>query len=218
MCLDILKSHIHRDIRDMKEIVEMSERLLTEEGNHLVGRVSQELEGFSGTEKEFMKGWYSVDTHRLDKVFPNIQRRALFITALCMTETNLLLTCEMCQRAFNLPDSFKKKKGNLRVIDQALSYLERHLTIRSKALATDWETLQHYWTLRNCLVHNDGKPRSPSELKEVTNICAPILTIELGQDNQLVFHKGSVRIVLHMIGLFFETLLNEIGRNKLPAQ
>jgi hypothetical protein len=213
MHLDMLKSRIHSDLRDMKEIVEMSERLLTEEGNRLVGRVSQELEGFSGTEQEFMKGWYSVGIHRLDKVFPNIQRRALFTTAMCMTESNLLLVCAMCQRAFDLPHVFKKK-GNQRIIVQVLSYLQSNFAMRPKALTLDWETLQHYWTLRNCLVHNDGKPK-PSELKEVTDFCAPIPTIELDQDNRLVFHEGSVSRALHVIGLFFDTLLNEIERNKL---
>jgi len=216
MWMDILKSQIHGDLNDMKGTVEMSERLLAEEGNRLVGRVVHELEGLSGTEKEFMKGWYGDDIHRLDKVFSNIQRRALFTTAMCMTESNLLLACEICQRAFNLSDTFKKK-GNQRIIIQAISYLQRNLTIRTKALTSDWETLQHFWTLRNCLVHNDGKPK-PSDLKEVADFCAPIPTLELDQDKRLVFHEGSVNMALHIIGLFFSTLLNEIDRNKLPGR
>lgn len=117
------RSQIHNDIANMKRIVEQVEYHLTNDAKDLAKRVSDKLEGLPEEQKKFMVGWYSDDFHCLDRVFPNIQRRALFLTVMCMTEANILLACEICHRVFDLPHAFKKKENErVRVIVKALSY------------------------------------------------------------------------------------------------
>lgn len=213
--LSSLSGSIHHHIDDIREVVNLTEQYLKKETARLEKRVSKELEGLpSEDEKEFTIGWYADDFVRLDRVYPIIQRRALFITLMCMTEADLLLACQMCRRAYEIPKEFKKK-GKDRLIVQALSYLQEHLTIRDRQLKPHWEFLQDLWTIRNALVHNDGKPK-PSELNKVSRFCAPIPTLELDHHNRIILKEGSVQMALHGVELFFLRLLDEMKRNKLP--
>ena len=213
--LSSLSGRIHDDIDDIRGVINLTEQYLKKETARLEKRVSKELKGLSSEdEKEYTIGWYEDDFVRLDRVYPIIQRRALFITLMFMTEADLLFTCQMCRRAYEIPKEFKKKRKD-RLIVQALSYLQEHLTIRDRQLKTYWEFLQDLWTIRNALVHNDGKPKT-SELNRISQFCSPIPTLELDRQNRIILKEGSVQMALHYVGLFFSRLLDEIKRNKLP--
>jgi len=214
--LHILSTRIHHDIEDLRQIVDLTERYLKKEVARLEKRVAKELKELSSEEeREYMIGWYTNDFVRLDRVYPIIQRRALFTTLMCMTEADLLFACQVCHRAFEISTEFKKKR-NGRLIDQALSYLCDHLTIRDRAIKPYWQSLQNLWSIRNALVHNDGKPKR-SELRQISEFCAPIPTLELDKDNRIVFKEGSVQMALHQVHCFFSRLIAEIKRNKLPT-
>ena len=214
--LNSLSGLIHSDFNDLREVIDLTEQYLKKEAARLEKRVNKELEGLSNEEeKEATIGWYADDFNRLDKVYPIIQRRALFITLMCMTEANLLRACRMCRSAYEIPKEFKKK-GKERLIAQSLSYLQDHLTIRDKQLKPHWEFLQDLWTIRNGLVHNDGKPKS-SELNKVSQFCASIPTFELDHHNRIILKEESVQMALRRVELFFMRLLAEIRRNKLPS-
>ena len=217
IALHIFTSRVHDDLQDLQDVVDLAEGHLKAEAKRLENRVSEELRKITEKdEREFAIGWYTDDFVRLDRVYPNIQRRALFLTLMCMAEADLLLACEMCRRAFEIPKAFKKK-GNVRTIVQAMSYLQEHLTIRERPLRPHWDYVQGLWSIRNAIVHNDGIPK-PSELDEVTKFCAPIPTLEMDHHNRIIFKEGSVEIVRHCVGLFFSRLIYEIKRNKLPDQ
>jgi hypothetical protein len=204
---------VHHDIEDLREVIDFTETNLKGEVKRLEQRVTKELEGIAAEEKEYAIGWYADDFVRLDKVYPNIQRRALFITLMCVTEADLLLGCRMCHRAFDIPQEFKKKE-NKRIINQAMEYLEGHLTIRERSLKSHWELVQNLWLIRNALVHNDGIPR-PSDIETISEFCLSIPTLELDHLNRIILKEGSVQMALHAVDLFFSCLIDEINRNEL---
>jgi hypothetical protein len=213
--IHILSSRIDEDISELRQLTDMSELYLKKEAGRLEKRVSRELKALSSEEeKDYMTGWYTDEFVRLDKVYPNIQRRSLFITLMCMAEADLLFACESCRRAFRIRGKFKKK-GNRRVIEQALSYLCKNLTIRERTIKPYWESLQDLWSIRNALVHSDGKPKG-SELQKISEFSAPIPTLELDNENRVIIKEGGVHMALHQVHLFFSRLLEEIKKNKLP--
>lgn len=213
VALHIFTSRVHHDIEGIRKLVDISEIHLKSEIKRLEKRVAKEIKNAPEDEKEFTIGWYADDFVRLDKVYPNIQRRALFTTLMCMVETDMLLGCRICRDAFEFPREFKKK-GNTRMIDQAMEYFRDNLTIRERSLKTQWEFVQNLWLIRNALVHNDGKPK-PSNLKAVSEFCEPIPTIELDHQNRIILKEGSVQVALHYVNQFFLRLIGEIKRNKL---
>lgn len=217
MALHLFTSRVSNDIEDLREVVDLTERHLKGEVKRLERRVATELNDIPGKEeREYTIGWYTDDFVRLDKIYPQIQRRALFTTLMCMMEADLMLGCQMCRRAFEIPQEFKKK-GNERAIVQALSYLKEHLTIRDRSLNPHWELVQNLWSVRNALVHNDGKPK-PSDLQSISDFCVPIPTLELDHHNRIILKEGSVQMALHAVNLFFTRLIDEIKRNKLPTR
>jgi hypothetical protein len=217
MALHLFTSRVMHDIEDLREVVDLTERHLKGEAKRLERRVAKELKDISGEEeREYTIGWYEDDFVRLDKVYPQIQRRSLFTTLMCIMEADLILGCQMCRRAFDIPKEFKKKR-NERVIVQALAYLQKHLTIRDRFLKMEWDLVQNLWSLRNALVHNDGKPK-PSDLQSISDFCACIPTLELDHHNRIILQEGSVQMALHAVNRFFTRLITEIKRNKLPSQ
>ena len=216
MSIHLLRSRVHDDFADLRELVAITETHLKKETTRLAAKVAKELNQLPEEQKEFATGWYADDFVRLDRVFPGIQRRALFITLMCMTEADILLVCEMCRRAYELPRPFKKKR-NQGLIAQALAYLQDNLTIQMRSLKDQWDIVQNLWSIRNTFVHNDGKPRS-TELEGILKFCAPIPTVVLDHHNRIILHRGSVEMALHAVDLFFSQLLDEIDRNKLPPE
>jgi hypothetical protein len=217
MAIHLFTSRIHHDIADLRELVDITERHLKNQVNRLEKRIAKEIESISDEEeREYTIGWYTDDFVRLDKVYPNIQRRAMFTTLMCMVEANMLLGCKMCHCAFNLPREFKKK-GKKRLILQAMEYLCCYLTIRDQPIKQRWEFVQKLWLIRNALVHNDGKPK-PSNLKAITEFCDQIPTIELDHNNSIILKEGSMQMTLHAVNSFFSRLVDEIKRNKLPKK
>lgn len=215
VALHLFTSRVRHDIEDIRDVIELAESNLKSEMKRLQERVDGELRGIADDdEREFASGWYEDDFVRLDKIYPEIQRRALFTTLMCVTEADMLLGCRMCKRAFEIPKEFKKK-GNTRTIVQAMEYLRSHLDIRDRSLAPHWELLQNLWSIRNALVHNDGKAK-PSERESIATFCDPIPTLELDHHGRIILKAGSVEMALHAVDLFFSRLIDEIKRNKLP--
>ncbi|HBC87047.1 MAG TPA: hypothetical protein DCZ94_08845 [Lentisphaeria bacterium] len=216
MHLHFLKRKLQHDVDDLKEVVEMSELHLQKDIRSLSIHVEKELADLSEEEKEYTAGWYAEDFFRLDKVLPGIQRRAFFLTAMSMLEANLIYSCKMCHRAYGFEKEFKKKR-DIRTIIQALDYLNNNLSIRQHSYKYYWDILQHLWTIRNCLVHSDGKPSSKDE-KEITDFCKEFSSIKVDRLKGIVFKKGSMEKVIHIIDQLFRRLMDEIGRNKMPEK
>jgi len=212
IALSSIFSVIRDDMDDLEELIELTENYLKKEAKRFGKRVSKEIEKLTDEEeKEEIIGWYADDFNRLEKVFPIIQRRSLFLTLMCKTEANLLLACRICKSAFNLQKPFKKK-GRDRLINQALSYLQENLTIRNRYIQTNWQFIQELWTIRNALVHNDGIPKK-SEIEQVKKFCDPIPSLEVDDKNRIILKDGSIQIAHHEVNQFFMRLREEIERN-----
>ena len=213
MALHLFTSRVHHDMENIRELVDIAENHLKSETKRLGKLVDKEIENTPEDEKEFVIGWYTDDYVRLDRIYPNIQRQALFTTLMGMLEADLLLGCRMCRRAFDISKEFKKK-GNKRVIAQAMDYLRSNLTIREKSIQYQWEFVQNLWTIRNAFVHDDGKPM-PTELQNISEFCKPIPSLELDHHNRIILKEGSVQIAVHSVNQFFLRLFDELKRNKL---
>jgi hypothetical protein len=207
---------VRYDIEALRGVIDLAERQLKEENKRLEKRLSQELKKLGDEEaRQFAVEWYADDFVRLDEVYPNLQRRGLFLTVMSMLEANLLRTCQTCHQIYEIPLKFKVKKKQGRVIVQAMNYLQKNLTIRDRAFKSDWLNLQHFWTIRNAFVHNNGIPKKP-ELQEVTEFCTPIPTIEIDHRRRIILKEGSVQMVIHVVALFFSVLIDEIRRIEIP--
>lgn len=212
IALNSILSVIQNEMDDINELIDLTETHLKKEFKRLGKHVFKEIEALSNDdEKQIIMGWYADDFNRMDKVFPIIHRRSLFITLMCMTESNLILVCQICKRIFNFKKEFKKK-GKERVITQALSYLKDNLTIRDRNIKTIWELFQELWSIRNIIVHNNGIPKA-YEIKKVEKFCNSIPTFELDDHNRIILKEGSVQMVSHHVNQFFIYLRNEIERN-----
>jgi len=207
IALHLFTSHVHHDIEYLSEVVELTERYLKDEVDHLERRVA----------KEYTIELYADDYVLLNKEYPQILRRALFTTLMSMTEADLILGCKMCCRAFRISQEFKKK-GNDRLIVQALAYLQNQLNIQNQSFKPHWELIQNLWSVRNALVHNDGKPKLLKDIQSISKFCASIPTLELDHHNSIILKEGSVQMALDAVNSFFTELIVEIKRNELPKQ
>lgn len=208
----ICKLRIRQDIKDIREVIALTEKHLQVKLKLLRASVSAQIKN-AATEEEadFLMGWHDDDFVRLDKIYPNIQRRALFTTLMSMTEANMLVCCRIYQRMLGVP-AFKSK-GRDRKIEQMLEYLKRYLSIRDRQLTPYWRQLNELWTVRNALVHNDGIPR-PSELETISRICASLPKFEMDDRKRIVLKPGSVEMALHIVDQFFSRLVDEFKRNE----
>lgn len=210
----ILSTRIDQDIADIRELIKLTEQHLQTKSRYLRSRVSAELNSaLTKEETDFLIGWYDDDFVRLDNIYPNIQRRALFTALLSMTEADMLLCCHLCQSLLGIP-MYRSIDGRRKTV-QMLAYLHKHLAIRDSMLEPFWARLNELWSIRNALVHNDGIPNR-SDIPAINSLCASTPTIELDDRNRIVLKKGSVQMALRIVASFFTLLIREIKNNKLP--
>ena len=216
IALRIFTNTTRHQIEDFREVVEFTEGNLRSEMAHLEERVAQRLDGMAAEEKQQAAEWYVDDFFRVDKVYPEIQRRALFTTLMSMTESNLLLGCRMCERAFEFPHEFKAdKQSRKRIIVQAMEYLRANLAIGAGAIEPHWKLVNDLWSMRNALVHSDGFAR-PKDRGPFEAFCKTTPAFEVDHLNRIVLKKGSVEVALDAVDGLFSGLIDEINRNELP--
>jgi hypothetical protein len=216
MALHIFTSIARHQIEDFREVVEFVEGNLKAEMKRLEKYVGEKIDGLSVEEQREVANWYADDFHRVDKLCPEIQRRALFTTLMCMTEANLLLACRMCKRAFDLHQEFKANRRE-RTIVQAMNYLRANLTIGEPQIAPHWQTIQSLWTIRNALVHNDGKLKAPCR-DFVVKFSVSNATIEMDHLDRIILKAGSVEWAVDAVDYFFAGLIGEINKNQLHQE
>ena len=215
MALHIFTSLARHHIEDFREVVDFAEGNLKAEVKRLEHYVAQRLDGLSEEERREATDWYADDFYRADKLYPEIQRRALFTTLMCMTEADLLMACRMCRTAFDLPEEFKAK-GSLRMIVQAMDYLRAHLTIAEPRIAPHWQAVQNLWAIRNALVHSDGQ-LGASGGGDIREFCISNPTFELSNSGRVTLKAGSVAFAVDTVDHLFDSLIAEINKNPLPG-
>lgn len=208
----LFNSAVRSLCNEMKGLVSMLEDHLESAAVRVKQNIADEMEKYEGEEKEFMEGNASVFSSSLIEEYPKIMRRSLFVAAMGMFEKQLVALCNECHQCFNFSVKFKYKKNRVRLIVQAISYLQDNLQLTAHRYCCYFSEIEDFWTIRNSLVHDDGKIKV-EEVATFKNFCRSISTINIDNGRNVVLEKGSVDIAIHTIDLFFLCFLEEIKRN-----
>ncbi len=196
------------DIIKLQELNDLTERLLTEELNRVTEKIDKKLSTLSGEDREYSAGWYADDIFQLSEEFPQLLRRALFLTTMSMIEYNLVLLCDTVCKTCNLSSVYIKPRQD--VIRRSLKYLETSAGFQFNRLSEN-ELIYKYQKIRNAMIHNDGKPKK-EHLQEMKSFCKKDPRLDMDRHGYIVIKEGFPSMVLHKSRLFFSNLERQTGK------
>lgn len=210
----LICSAVNRDLSDIEELLELSERMLRRQCDQLSKQLDKECQKATEEEREFLGGWYSGDFIQLIKVFPKLQRYSLFTTVMASVESDLYRVCAEMQHILNKKKEFKKPKVS--IIKNCLRYIEEECQVNLSKCRHYSDEIEMYQRLRNCIVHSEGKNTDPKPI-EVENYCNEKPTLSIDRHGYIILEENFLNITMHVITQFFQRLI-ESCRKKAKAQ
>jgi len=207
--LSAIESLVRHDLMDMREFVDLSERLLKEELNALTQRIDERVPGLPAPDQEAELGWFDDDIYRLSDIFPRIQRYSLFTSLLSMIEQHLRSFCRSAKQVceVELSASDLKEHG----ISQSLDYLIKvcHFQI-SRTAKSEYDHLKMFQMMRNAIMHNNGRP-SGKALTSIKQYQKRNPHFDVTERNQITLSSGFLYTVIGSAEMFYKTLLAELA-------
>jgi len=145
--------------------------------------------------------------------YPNILRKSAFTNLFSYIEVLLIEVCNL----FRLTDS-KLGVSDMRgqnEIDRARTYLSEVLQISFPSTSQEWQEIQKYRNLRNCIIHNDGKlnerlnSKKKSILTDYIKHKANVLALV---NDEIIIRNGFCIEVLETTEKFFNLLFIALSK------
>lgn len=154
----------------------MEEFLQMERQRHVgsVEAITKQISAVGANSSQIPAPELEYDHYRLDAIdfFTNILRKTFFVSLYTFLEVSLIERCRRLERKDETLLSVSDIRG--KGIGQAMTYLTKvHRTDFSPGMSSEWNEIQHYRRLRNCIVHNagilDNSLQQRQQLKEYIN-------------------------------------------------
>jgi hypothetical protein len=95
---------------------------------------------------------------------PNIMRNSFFVALFSFLEHKLGIFCKYMQKERKIVSSWQDEKGN--TLDKFKKYC-KHNRLSLKFDDQNWQEINHYRLIRNCIVHNKGLIKGFNNEKEL---------------------------------------------------
>lgn len=215
----ILSSVQHRAYKTRKDIIELShlvEEALqqemarrTEMANEEIGAAEDEAE------RVFLEANHEDLIEQVTVTFSRLQRYALFTTAMSTTERNFVLLCRAAKALLPLGSEFDDRKPG--VIQRTIEYLEKQVGISTIRFKNYILLAQNLVSIRNCIVHSDGRITERKDAIKIRDFIQEIPTIEASDGEMIMLLPGFVENMTHSMHLLFDRLFQSLKEKAQPA-
>jgi hypothetical protein len=154
--------------------------------------------------QEEAEEYYRYEQLEMMAEFTNILRKSFFASLYGFFESWLIAECRSLRRkrakTSPTPDFGSDITGRVK------TYLTRELQIAFPfGDSPEWNEIQGYRTLRNCIVHNEGKVTGSRREADIRQYIGQKTTLSLsaGAAEKVILHKGFCEEVLDTIEKFF---------------
>lgn len=148
--IDLKFKPIKAFVRSAKSMIEAEQqqlqKLFDEFDNHVTEELEDDRDAFDIYEEEIMN----------QQEYPRLLYNSMFLTIYSTLETEFNRICTLCKRIEGLKLGYKDLAGN-NYLKQSKDYLTKVLNIDLVAANEDWKNIQIYQTLRNSIVHKQGR-------------------------------------------------------------
>lgn len=203
------------EIRQLQKYSQTLEELLQAEAGRLERRVDGKAAGLSKEEKEELYDFFSEQHLELSETYPSILRESLFISSYSVIESLAFKVCGHVKELKGFELNVKDLRGD--GLQQCYIYLTRAASLNSLKDNKHYGQLQFLNTIRNALVHNQGRLKEPEKMKSQLKQWP---TIKVDQRGQIKLTKDFNDVTLNCISNFGNDLvqvLSAIAKSEVSA-
>lgn len=198
-----------RDLKTYLETIEKQLETIREEARARINTTPP-----PGMTREEYAEWYSeyeVDIssfeERYERDFPSKSRYSFLVLLHIVLEDRLRATCNEIQKRRNLPIMEKDLKGA--ALERANSFLKKVAGINYNN-QTDWQNLRDLQSIRDCIVHTNGRIDESRDQRRINDLCKKNIGIS-SVDGALAVDKSYCIFALEAILTYFTGLLDCAG-------
>jgi len=209
--LGAIRGAAYQENEKLQELSSFVESALLDMKEHIVSRAVREIDRTEDEDaKQFLAECYGEEVLDVEKVYPQVQRRALFTMVMSQLEVHLKALCKLAKRFLNLETGFNESKHP--VIVNAVRYLKEEAGIDTTRIKYYTSLADELRYVRNCIVHAEGRISKANNCKAVRAFVQRIPTIESDESETLVLKSGFVEIFAHEMYTLMDRLYNLVSK------
>ncbi|PGW74485.1 hypothetical protein [Bacillus thuringiensis] len=209
-------------IRDYVHEMEKTNRLKLEELSKLSEKSSKEL-----TEEEQDMYWeYVMDEFNdLDKTFPSLLRYSTVVLTYSTIEQYLVRVVKAHMAStlgyedmMELNRKFKKEFGKFKYEGHFLrrlgEYMSKEMGIQFPFECKEWEFINDLNTIRNNIVHCNGRMYDDQKVEEIKKVIDSYETINISDSGEIAIKQDFITHMGNQVELFLSLVFESVQRKK----
>ncbi|SHL25232.1 hypothetical protein SAMN04487918_1011875 [Bacillus sp. bc15] len=209
-------------IRDYVHEMEKTNRLKLEELSKLSEKSSKEL-----TEEEQDMYWeYVIDEFNdLDKTFPSLLRYSTVVLTYSTIEQYLVRVVKAHMAStlryedmMELNRKFKKEFGKFKYEGHFLrrlgEYMSKEMGIQFPFECKEWEFINDLNTIRNNIVHCNGRMYDDQKVEEIKKVIDSYETINISDSGEIAIKQDFITHMGNQVELFLSLVFESVQRKK----
>lgn len=149
---------------ELERYLDITEKYLQKAKDDFETQINKEMDKLPPEERDEFGEFYSDTYWDYAETFPRILRSSFFVSAYSLLEHKMAMICGWLKKDKQIPISWSDLRGG--TLDQFKLYCK----LASLDLTYDdqnWQEIQHYSMLRNCIVHNRGLIQGTRQEREL---------------------------------------------------
>lgn len=147
---EYLRSH---RLDELKEYLNVTEKYLKNAKEDFEVRSNEHIKQLSDEDRQEFDDFLNYTYEQYSETFPRILRSSFFVSAISLFENEIDQISKKIKREQKIPINISDLNGNL------FTKLKLYCKLAELPMSFDnptWNTINNYYTLRNCIVHNNG--------------------------------------------------------------
>ena len=209
---------------ELERYLEITEEYLKKAKAEFETRLDKESKALLPEERDEFNESYEQEYWDYEETFPRILRSSFFVSAYSLMESKMAIICKQLEKDKQIPISWSDLKGD--TLDQFKLYCKL-AGLELSYDSMDWQEIQNYCMLRNCIVHNRGLirgARKESKLQAYADRKSIIENVLVGlsirSQPQIALTKEFCKGVTNTIWAFLSNVLKayELQRQEQKAE
>lgn len=167
---EMIKLHTTDKLEEFRRFTHEIESKFNSDQNDLHKSFIKAIEGRPGEEADEISSYFSNEHYRIEEEYLGKHREFTLVAIYSFLEFSLNKLCRHLYEKNQYSKQFDNPRGKGKSIHEAWKYLEEIAQVNTGALNNEWNYINNFNKVRNCIVHCGGNIKSSKDAIELQDI------------------------------------------------
>jgi hypothetical protein len=154
-------------LRKLEHYLQVTEKYLDKAKTDFDSWAAEQMKGLTREQYDEFQDFHQDEYWRYEEEFPRILRNSFLVSACSLFEHEIDILCEKLKKRESIPIGWKELRGD--ALERFKIYLKL-AKIDWDFKSSDWQEINNYYLIRNCIVHGNGLIKGFRDEKALRNL------------------------------------------------